>query len=213
MYIEEDIRSNISSTYRAATEENIEGQTILRGSEDQLVESSLEDEIDAANDHDNKEDSFPGFIAEHSPQSDTEGHTKPSAHEYIVQKLYEQFVLRFHKCSKEQHDDELRKHTVAAGNNHYGLGEIFNDLNFPSVLGLSEMISAERIARQDMPSATDWSAMYCGVSRRRRKPMNVCIHKEETQAVACNMSYDIDSFVGFSNGPTFAKKGLIQPVS
>ena len=70
------------------------------------------------------------------------------------------------------------------------------------------MISAERLARQDMPTATDWSAMYYGISRRRRKPMNVCIHKEQTQAVGCDMAYDIDSFLGFGIDPAFAKKGL-----
>ena len=44
--------------------------------------------------------------------------------------------------------------------------------------------------------------------------MNVCIHKEQTQAVACDVPYDIDSFVGFGDDPAFAKKGLwIQPMS
>ena len=216
LFAEDDVRSDISITNRVASEQPTEGQTILRGSEDQLVESSSEAGSEALNDrdHDDEEDSFPGFVAEHSVQSDAEEPPGPSAREYMIQKLYEQFVLQFHGCSKEQHDDKLREHMEAAGNNHHGLDEVFNNPDFPSVLGLSEMISTERLARQEMPSASDWNAMYCGVSRRRSRPMNVCIHKEQTQAVACDVAYDIDSFVGFSDDPAFAKKGLwMQPVS
>ena len=35
----------------------------------------------------------------------------------------------------EQHDDNLREHMEAAGNNHYGLYEVSNNPDFPSVLG------------------------------------------------------------------------------
>ncbi len=213
LYTEEDTRSDAGSTHRLATEESTEGETILRGSEDQLVESSSEDEGDATNDHD-EEDSFPGFVAEHSPHSDAEEQVEPSAREYMIQKLYEQFVLEFHGCSKEQHDDKLREHMEAAGNNHHGLDEVFNNPDFPSVLGLSDMISADRLARQEMPSASDWNEMYCGISRRRSRPMNVCIHKEETQEMVCDLAYDFDSFIGFGDTPEFAKKGFwVQPVS
>ena len=56
--------------------------------------------------------------------------------------------------------------------------------------------------------------MFCGVSRRRRTPMNVCVHKEQTQAIASDVAYDVDSFVGFARSPAIAKKGLwVQPVS
>ena len=95
-----------------------------------------------------------------------------------------------------------------AGNNHYGLGEVFNDPDFPSVLGLSEMISPERLARQENPSSSQWSSMYCGVSRRHPRPMNVCIHKEGTQEIVSHISSDIDSYIIFGNSPAVARKGL-----
>ena len=98
------------------------------------------------------------------------------------QKLYEQFVRQFQGCSRKQHEEKLREHMETVRTNHCGLEEILNDPDFPSVLGLSEMISAERLARQETPSTSDWSEMYCGTSRRRRRPMNFYIHKEQTQA-------------------------------
>ena len=68
-------------------------QTTLRGSEDQLVESSSEDEDGARVDHNDEEDSFHSFVAEHSVHSDAEEQPEPSSRKYIIQKLYKQFVL------------------------------------------------------------------------------------------------------------------------
>ena len=56
--------------------------------------------------------------------------------------------------------------------------------------------------------------MFCGTSRRRRTPMNVCLHTEQTQAAAVDVAYDVDNFQGFGDSPALAKKGLwVQPVS
>jgi hypothetical protein len=98
-----------------------------------------------------------------------------------------------------------------AGDNHYGLGEIFHDPTFPSVLLLSDLISAERLARQPIPTAAQWRAMFCGVpprQQRHRRPMNVCLHKEETQEVAPRVAFDIDSFLGFASSLAMARQGL-----
>jgi hypothetical protein len=77
--------------------------------------------------------------------------------------LYEQLQGGFHGCSSEHHSEDLRKHMEEAGDNHYGLGEIFNDATFPSVLAIPEVISPECLARQHNPSAAQWRAMFCGI--------------------------------------------------
>jgi hypothetical protein len=67
---------------------------------------------------------------------------------YTVQKLYQQFQMGYNGCSPEKHQEQLYRHMNAVGNDHHGLDDIFNDPNFPSVLVLPDMISADRLARQ-----------------------------------------------------------------
>ena len=198
---------------------------IIQGSEDQLVDSSAEETVEEGSDDDNNingvhdsadsAESFHDFASEHSaPDEENHDQHELPAHEYMIEKLYEQLVLGFHGCSEDQHAETLREHIEEAGDNHYSLSEVFNDPDFPSVLGQSEMMSADRLSRQENPSSSQWSSMFCGVSRRRRTPMNVCLHKEQTQAVASDVAYDIDSFVGFGSSLGMARKGLwVQPVS
>lgn len=75
-----------------------------------------------------------------------------SAYEYTVRKLYDQLQGGHHGCSSEEHDEQLYQHMDTAGNNHHGLNDIFNDPGFPSVLALSELISADRLAQQAIPT-------------------------------------------------------------
>jgi hypothetical protein len=38
--------------------------------------------------------------------------------------------------------------------------------------------------------------------------MHVCLHKEETQAVEPQVTFDIDSFMAFASSLVFARQGL-----
>ena len=38
--------------------------------------------------------------------------------------------------------------------------------------------------------------------------MNVCLHKEQTQAVEPDVAFDVDSFLGFATLLAMARKGL-----
>jgi hypothetical protein len=96
----------------------------------------------------------------------------------------------------------------AAGDNHCGLDKIFNDPSFPSVIGLSNIISPKQLAQYERPSRAQWEAMFCGTTRRHRLPKNVCIYREETQAVAAYVAYDIDSLLCFPISLAVAGKGL-----
>ena len=161
-----------------------------------------------------EETSIHDFASEHSYHtSDTESDvTDIPAHDYTVQKLYEQLQGGFHGCSQERHEEQLQEHLQHAGDNHYSLGNLFNDRSFPSVLGLPELISAERLARQQFPTPSQWRAVFCGIPpqqhRLNRRPMNVCLHKEETQAVEPQVAYDIDSFLGFASSLSMARQGI-----
>ena len=52
--------------------------------------------------------------------------------------------------------------------------------------------------------------MFYGVSRDGGSdyPINVCLHKEQTQAVEPDVAFDIDSFLGFATLLAIARKGL-----
>lgn len=156
------------------------------------------------------DESAVSFASEHSGHDDEQSDVEPepTAVKVMVDKLYQQLVGEFHGCSEQEHEDQRREHLNAAGDNHYGLNEVFNDPDFPSVLGLKDMISAERLARQQPPSPMQWEAMFCGRDRRRRLPMNVCLHKEETQAAEAKVAFDIDSLLGFGSSLAMARKGI-----
>lgn len=66
----------------------------------------------------------------------------------------------------------------SAGNNHHSLKDVFNDAYFPSVLGLSDIITPERLAQQQELTAAQWEAMVCGTVREsdNELPLNVCMH-------------------------------------
>lgn len=154
--------------------------------------------------------SIHGFASEHSDHEDEqdEVEAEASATEYMVDKLYEQLIVQFHGCSHERHEDQLREHMESAGDNHHGLNEVFNDTDFPSVLGLSGTITAERLAREQPPSATRWEAMFCGTDRRQRWLRNGCLYKEEIEVVVAKVVSDVDSFSGFGTSLVMVKKGI-----
>lgn len=167
------------------------------------------------NEDENEVEEINGPASEPSIEGDDGDNTvETTALEHSTQKLYDQLQNGFHGCSEEQHRDKLRQHMDEPGNNHFGLGEVFNDPIFPSVLGLKDKITPERLARQQSPTAAQWEGMFCGLASEARlqRPKRICLHQEETQAIEPDVAFDIDSFLGFANSLAVARKGLwVQP--
>jgi hypothetical protein len=169
--------------------------------------------------------SFTSEYSEHSVDADADEQQEVSALEYMVEKLYQQFQDGFHGCSVEQHDEQLCRHMSETRGQHYGLGQLFHDPNFPSVLSIPGFITAERLARQPNPTVAQWEAMFCGIPPQQqdceqeqehlppRYPIRLCLHAEQTQAVEPQVAFDIDSFLGFASSLAMARQGLwYQPV-
>jgi hypothetical protein len=174
----------------------------------QVVVIDGEDPANYVHDSD-EETSVYSFASERSAHTgDEDESVEISAHDYTVQKLYDQLQGGFHGCSVEQHEEKLHEHIEAVGEDHHGLNDIFNDPSFPSVLALPDLISADRLARQRAPTPSQWQAIFCGIPRGQQHPMNVCLHKEETQAVEPQVAFDIDSFLGFASSLAMARQGL-----
>lgn len=136
--------------------------------------------------------------------------------EITAEKLFQQLQGGHHGCSEEQHEEKLREHMAAESNNHHGLGDVFKSRHFPSVLPHDEIISPAQLQQVRLPSAAQWEEAFCGVpaTGRQRLPMNVCLHKEQTQAIEPLVAFDIDSMLGFCSSLAAAKQGLsYQPAA
>jgi len=161
-------------------------------------------------------ESHVSFASEHASLHTEGGDVyETTAHDIVVQKLYDELVQGFHGCTEEEHREDSRRHMADAGENHHGLGEVFNDDSFPSVLGLQEMITPERLARELSPTPELRRSVFCGIPShgRQRYPNNACLHKEETRAVDADIAFDIHSFLGFATSLAFAKKGLWSQIA
>lgn len=179
----------------------------FRGSEDLLGEEQLTGPESSEADGDFEESLHSESFAHDQDEAD--------AHDFVVDKLYDQLVHGFHGCTEEQHRDSHRRHVADAGDNHYGLHEVFNDNTFPSVLELQEMITPERLAREQAPTPEQWKSVFCGVPANgsQQHPMRVCLHKEQVRPTVTDVAYDVDSFLGFASSLGFAKKGLWSQIA
>lgn len=195
-----DIQPGEALVHRGLGSEDLLGLEQLPGPEDDRSDS----------------ESHVSFASEHTSLYTEEGDVyETTAHDFVVQKLYDELVQGFHGCTQDEHHEDSRRHMADAGENHHGLSEVFNDNSFPSVLGLQEMITPERLARERTPTPEQWRSVFCGIPShgRQRYPNNVCLHKEETRAVDADIAFDIDSFLGFATSLAFAKKGLWSQIA
>ena len=185
------------------------GLVFDRGSEDliglerlnSVEQDGLVNEVDDRSDS----ESEVSFVSER--EVDEEGE---AAYEYTAEKLYAQLQGGHHGCSEEQHTERLRKHMEEEGDNHHGLGAIFHNRRLPSALNCKGIMSAAELGQQAMPTADQWKAMFCGVpvEEQQHAPLNVCLHKEQTQAVEPRVVFDVDSYLGFWSSLAAAKQGL-----
>jgi hypothetical protein len=101
--------------------------------------------------------------------------------------------------------------------NHHSLDEIFNDDEFPSVLGNSGVMNSKEASFCRLPTPEKWQAAFCGTVPHKQNQsssvMRVCLHKEDHLPLEANIAYDIDSFLGFASSLEFARQGFFyQPV-
>ena len=192
----------------------------LNAAEDPQTPQPLEDSdveastytFESARSVQSKEDEEDEEEAEHE---EDEEYAHISSRTYTVLKLYEQMQGDFHGCSQERHDADLRQHMLNADGIHKGLGGTFSNRGFPQVLRSADLLSASEIRDVEMPSPAQWQSMFCGMSRRpdgSRRPRQICLHAEETQAVEAVIAFDVDSLMGFGSSLKLARKGLVyQP--
>lgn len=133
----------------------------------------------------------------------------------VAERLVQLLLHGIKGCTAEEHINNHHKHIRELGNDHHSLDEIYPDEGFPSVLHSSDFLTpADLQEPQNYVAPVTWRAIFCGVSERsyRGRPLQVCLHREESQASEPEIAYDIDSFLGFANSLAFAKHGIMyQP--
>lgn len=138
-----------------------------------------------------------------------------SALVHTARKLYDQLIYGFRGCSTEQHESRLQDHIEEAGDNHFGLDQIFNHPSSPSVLA-PPVVTKEHPNGSQTLDGTQWNEFFCGVTskgpQRISRVKNVCLHEEQTKPTRPDVSFDIDSFLGFATSLGVARNGLLyQP--
>src|SRR6266480_5127431 len=190
-----------------------------RDEDEDQDEDQDKDEEDKAAQRSGEETSVHSFASEHEePKVSPLEEVSPL--EYMVEKLYQQFQDGFHGCSPDKHDTQLRQHQATTPGRHYTLNDLFNIRTFPTVLkGVQGFATPEYLAYQHTPTAAEWKAMFCGIfrvhqgSQHKAQPLRLCLHAEQTQAVEPQVSFDVDSFLGFASSLAMARQGLwYQPV-
>jgi hypothetical protein len=131
-------------------------------------------------------------------------------------RLCDQLIHGFHGCSPEQHAAGFVDHQNLVGNGHHDLREMFSSEGFTSVIGLPEIVKHHHTDQAEIPQAAQWDETFCGTlpgsAEGCTSVKHVCLHKERTQAIAPNISFDVDSFLGFATSLGVALKGLLyQP--
>ena len=134
----------------------------------------------------------------------------------VAQRLCDHLIYGFSGCSEESHERQFQSHIEVEGDNHYGLSEICFDPGFPSVLHSTKILSQDNTTQERRTEAAQWNEMFCGASHsetsRASFIKNVCIHKEQTQTVSPDVSFDVDSFLGFATLLKVARNGILyQP--
>jgi hypothetical protein len=105
------VNTNVDHGWSAIQLDEELGDNVM-GSEDLL---GLEQLGGPEHSHSDSE-SHISFVSEHlslnSELGDTYGTT---AHDFVVQKLYDELVQGFHGCTEEEHNEDRRRHMIDAG--------------------------------------------------------------------------------------------------
>ena len=123
-------------------------------------------------------------------------------------KLVEHLLINFHGCSEEQHAEARGVHYRDSGNNHHDLSATSVTHGFPDVLQSDRLLTKHAVDTFGLPTPLIWAEMFCGTERTNTPPMNICLHEEETPAVAPGVAFDVDSFLGFATNLGFARQGI-----
>ena len=109
-------------------------------------------------------------------------------------------------CHKQSRDEHEEKHI-----RHFGLQEYLNDVK--EAVDYADILSSETMATREANLAEQTSAgtkrrIYCGSEDPASPPVHICLEAEDRPNAAAEVTFDIDSIVGFPTSLAIAKQGI-----
>ncbi|PVH90217.1 hypothetical protein DM02DRAFT_665366 [Periconia macrospinosa] len=127
----------------------------------------------------------------------------------LADRLAEQ-LIRHHGCCEhchKQHQEEHMKHHPS----HVGLKEHLDEMrravNCPDVLESKTMMTTQ----PNLASQVDGASrrhLYCGLDKDDSSPVHICLKADDRVTTATEVTFDIDSILGFPNSLAVAKQGI-----
>lgn len=194
-----------SSSTPILPEEEIDGD--IDGQTDSSTDSedALADIISVANTHGSRTTT----VNQESARETTLQDPIEIARQRVTEKLFTHLYSGFQGCSTNNHAHQFADHISRPQHReHHGLSEAFYDPTFPSVLRNSSFLSAAQLKHIKLPTPDQWQSMFCGLDGERQSPRTICLHKDHITPTTSTGTFDIDSFLGFTNSLAFAKKGI-----
>ncbi|KAI9654009.1 MAG: hypothetical protein M1829_001104 [Trizodia sp. TS-e1964] len=133
--------------------------------------------------------------------------TKPVSN-LTAELLYDLFQ-EFKDCSAEEHNVTLAEHMAEAEGNHHPLSATYYDSPVFKALLSGSTLTAKGTSRTSYSSPFKLSKFYNGWAGSEGQDIkNICLHVMNSMEMEIQVSYDIDSFLGFASSLAFAKQGL-----
>jgi hypothetical protein len=157
------------------------------GTDNDIVESEADEELDALVD-DNGDIDYRSLL---------------------IDRLYHQLLDGFHGCSAEDHTQALQIHNSQVSE-HWRIDEAMLHEEWPERLDDPDIMGPGHLSDIPIPSPEVWHQVFCGSPSSQSSPRNVCLHKSvhESDTSIQRIVFDIDSFLGFANCLSIAKKGI-----
>lgn len=93
--------------------------------------------------------------------------------------------------------------------NHHTLNEL-RLTNVPHILYKPDFMPQQSCEDWLSSSFDEWQELFCGTNAQQHdsKPKQVCLHAESAQPVPSQISFDMDSILGFVESPAVASHGI-----
>lgn len=124
--------------------------------------------------------------------------------------LSRQFLVGIHGCGAQRHQESLTAHLDAEGaNNHHGLAQLFPH-DIPHTLDKQDFLSCSKDNDTTRLSPSQWQTLFSGCTGQNSdpEPKQACPHAEPTTQTPPDITYDIDSILGFVDSPAAAMHGI-----
>src|SRR3954464_5567953 len=127
----------------------------------------------------------------------------------VADRLVDQ-LIRHQGCCKLCHR-QLQEEHAGSHPNHVGLQEYLDGIeeavDCPDILGLKTMATHELNLASQIDGVSR-RHLYCGLGKEDVSPVHICLEADDRATVTAEVTFDIDSVLGFPSSLGVAKQGI-----